>query len=102
VSEYAVTRSDGQIVVDLENVTYWATPLSRLDENIRTCIDSHRDALLDVRLVLYGNAGAVDGLAAEQWARDARASGATTRAWVDVPEPFREAQRRRVMPKDES
>jgi hypothetical protein len=53
VLDRLITTSEGQVMVDLDDVTYWATPLERLDENLRTCLPIHRDALLDVRLHLY-------------------------------------------------
>ena len=46
---------EGRVLsLTVEHVTYNVEPLSVLDENLRTCIPSHRDALLDARLARAG------------------------------------------------
>lgn len=43
-------RNDsGRLLLDVDGVTYAVEPLAMLDENLRTCLAEHRDALLDHR-----------------------------------------------------
>jgi len=54
ITDYLVRLPDGLIQFQLEHVTYNVSPVDVLDANIASCLDSHRDALLEVRAYLYG------------------------------------------------
>jgi len=51
--DHLVTMPDGRVILDLGAVTYNVSPVEVLDANLASCLESHRDALLDVRAHLY-------------------------------------------------
>lgn len=45
-----------RVVLDVDHVSYNVGTVDSLDYNLRNCLPSHRDALLDARAYLYPNA----------------------------------------------